>query len=299
MKRREFIETAGVISSAALIPLRSRWNSAIAAEGFEMGYQLYSIRDAMAIDPLKTLTDLKGMGYTHFEIYGYQDKEDKIYGYRSTELRKVVDDLDVKITSGHYGFAPYLEKSDDELRRFVDRCMICADNLGSKYITWPWIAPEQRNMETYKRMIDKLNVVGDHLSDSAFEFTYHNHGFEFERHDGTSCYDLILKRTDANLVKLQMDMYWVMHSADITPKLLVENNPGRFVMWHLKDMDAASRDYTELGNGSINYLNLLPDPVDSGLEYYYIEQGGNFAIDSTHSARSSALYFQDYLKKLI
>ena len=101
--------------------------------------------------------------------------------------------------------------------------------------------------------------------------------------------------TDPDKVKLQMDMYWVMHSAKITPKALVKKQSGRFVMWHIKDMDTITRDYTELGNGSINYLQLLPDPDESGLEYYYLEQGGNFTIDSTTSAAASARYCQNNL----
>jgi hypothetical protein len=70
-------------------------------------------------------------------------------------------------------------------------------------------------------------------------------------------------------------------------------------MWHIKDMDKVSRDYTELGNGSIDYLKELPDPVTSGLEYYYLEQGGNFAVDSTESAAQSAKYFKEHLQKFL
>ncbi|MFT4569071.1 MAG: hypothetical protein ACI9FN_004041, partial [Saprospiraceae bacterium] len=60
-----------------------------------------------------------------------------------------------------------------------------------------------------------------------------------------------------------------------------------------------SRDYTELGNGSIDYLTLLPDPIASGLEHYYIEQGGNYAINSTQSARDSGVYLKNHLQKFL
>jgi hypothetical protein len=70
-------------------------------------------------------------------------------------------------------------------------------------------------------------------------------------------------------------------------------------MWHIKDMDKVSRDYTELGNGSINYLEVLPDPIKSGLQYFYIEQGGNFATSSMKSAEDSANYFKANLQKFL
>ena len=94
-----------------------------------------------------------------------------------------------------------------------------------------------------------------------------------------------------------MDMYWVMHSSKRSPKDLVKDQPGRYVMWHIKDMDKITRDYTELGNGSINYAEVLPDPAESGLEFYYLEQGGNFAHSPMRSAADSAAYFVKHLQK--
>jgi hypothetical protein len=70
-------------------------------------------------------------------------------------------------------------------------------------------------------------------------------------------------------------------------------------MWHIKDMDKVSKDYTELGNGSIDYVDLLPDPEASGLEFYFIEQGGNFADNSLKSAADSAAYFKSHLQKYL
>ncbi|MEL7534788.1 MAG: TIM barrel protein [Bacteroidota bacterium] len=242
---------------------------------------------------------LKAMGYEDFETYGFDHEQGTFYGYKSAEFKQVLDDLDLTVTSGHYGFAPFLDKSDDELKRFVDQCIEAAKIIQSPYITWPWIAPEQRNMETFKLMAGKLNLIGEQVTAAGLGFAYHNHGFEFEDHDGSCGYDIILRDTDPNLVKLQLDMYWVMHAGRTTPKELVKQQPGRIVMWHIKNMDKVSRDYTELGNGSINYHEVLPDPQASGLEYFYIEQGGNFATNSKQSAADSAEYFKSNLQQYL
>ena len=69
-------------------------------------------------------------------------------------------------------------------------------------------------------------------------------------------------------------------------------------MWHIKDMDKVTRDYTELGNGSIDYKAIMPDPKISGLEYYYLEQGGNFAFSALKSAADSANYFKKNLMNM-
>ncbi len=282
---------------AGMLPLTSF--SMHERSNYKMGYQLFSIRDEMAKNPLDTLRYLKGLGYRDFELYGFDEEKGTYYGYPATELKQILDDLGLTISSGHYGFSPYLKKSDEALERFVDQCIIAAQKLGSKYIVWPWIAPEQRTIDNFKVMAKKLNHIGERVTKAGLGFAYHNHGFEFLEQNGENGFDIIVNDTDVDLVKLQIDMYWVMHSSKFTPKELVQKQPGRYTMWHIKDMDKVSRDYTELGNGSLNYRELLPDPQESGLEHYFIEQGGNFSHSSKTSAAESAAYFQKHLQKLI
>ena len=239
------------------------------------------------------------MGYEDFEIYGFDDQKITYYEIKAAEFKKTLDDLGLSVSSGHYGFSDYFTKPQDDLKRFVDQCIKGAKALNSPYITWPWLDPKLRTIENFKLLPTKLNLIGEQIKAAGLGFAYHNHGFEFEDHHGENGYDIILKETDPELVKLQMDMYWVMHAATTTPKELVQKHPGRFVMWHIKDMDTVTRDYTELGNGAINYLQTLPDPKESGLEYYYIEQGGNFTYSALQSAADSAKYFKKNLQKLL
>jgi sugar phosphate isomerase/epimerase len=298
MNRRSFLQNASAIAAtSALLPTSGFAMGS--GHDYKMGLQLYTIRDEMAKDPIATLKKVKAMGYQDFELYGFDAEKETYYGHKSTQFKTVLDDLGLTASSCHYGFSSYLERSESDLTRFVDQCIKGAHTLNTPYITWPWIAPQQRTLENYKRMTGMLNKIGEQVTKAGLGFAYHNHGFEFVDHNGENGFDIILSETDPSLVKLQMDMYWVMHSANKTPKQLVEQQPGRFVMWHIKDMDTLTRDYTELGNGSINYMNVLPDATKSGLEYYYIEQGGNFARSSIESVASSAAYFQKYLKALI
>jgi sugar phosphate isomerase/epimerase len=265
----------------------------------KMGYQLFSVREDMAKDPCGTLTALKAMGYEDFEAYGFKPEENKIYGLSPIDYRVILDDLQLTNTSCHFGFSNYLGESEAAMDRFTDQCITCAKTLGMRYVTWPWMAPEQRTMATFRRLPDLLNRIGERVSAAGLGFAYHNNGFEFEDHDGENGYDLMLNETDPDLVKLQLDMYWVIHAGKTTPKELVGRHPGRFVMWHLKDMHQVSRDYTELGNGSINYADVLPNPVTSGLERYYLEQGGNYTHNAMKSAEDSASFFKAQLRKLL
>lgn len=297
MNRRNFIEIMGVLGAAALLPASG--TPIHIKPKYKMGLQLYTIRDDMAKDPIGSLKAARRMGYRDFEHYGFDAEKGTFYGYPAVDFKKILEDMKLSFSSGHYAFAPYLERSDDELTRFVDSCIEGAKAVDLSYITWPFLPPEQRTRDNFKLMARKLNRIGERVTAAGLGFAYHNHGFEFEDYGGESGFDIILADTDPELVKLQMDMYWVMHAGKHTPKELIDMQPGRYVMWHIKDMDKVSRDYTELGNGSIDYVKILPDPTKSGLEYYYIEQGGNYTHTPMKSIADSAKYCKKRLRKYL
>ncbi|MDN4502899.1 TIM barrel protein [Alteromonadaceae bacterium BrNp21-10] len=294
MNRRNFIQRTGLLGLSSLLSApHLSWAS---NSKFKMGYQLYSVNDEMKKDPILVLKALKAIGYEDLEIFGFNSAQNSIYGYKPSQFKSILNDLGMTASSGHYGFSSYLHKSSDELLHFVDQCIAAAHDMGSRYITWPWIAPPQRTIDNFKHMAKLLNIIGERVNAAGLGFAYHNHGFEFEDHNGQNGFDIILNETDPALVKLQMDMYWVMRSSTMTPKQLIAQQPGRYVMWHIKDMDAVTEDYAELGQGVIDYTKLLPDPIQSGLEFYFLEQGGNFANNSIQSAATSAKYFKQYLQ---
>ena len=296
MKRRDFVDQIITIGGMALVGIPQITCST--PSKYKMGLQLFTVRDVMAKDPIQTLKKVKALGYEDFETYGFNPETEKIYGFTVSEFKQVLDDLNLTTTSGHYRFSDYFHATEAELNRFVDQCIHASNILDAPYITWPWVHPERRNAESYKRLADKLNHIGEQVRAAGLNFAYHNHGYEFQNWEGTTGHDILMRLTDSDLVKLQMDMYWVVHSGK-TPKELVDQQPGRYTMWHIKDMDKITRDYSELGNGSIDYIKLLPDPLKSGLEFYYIEQGGNFAENSIKSVATSARYFKKNLQHLI
>jgi len=295
--RRKFIKQSSVLTTMALMPIS---NFAMPMKPkFKMGLQLFTIRDAMAKDPIAALKTAAALGYQDLETYGYDGEKDMYYGYSSSDFKKILEDLQLTATSGHYGFSDYFESSADELKRFVNQCIVGAKALDKSYITWPWLDPKYRTIENFKILADKLNVIGEQVTKAGLGFAYHNHDFEFTDYQGKNGYDSILNGTNPDLVKLQMDMYWVEHSSKKSPAQLIAENPGRYVMWHIKDMDKVTRDYSELGNGSIDYIEMLATIDTDVLQYYYLEQGGNFATNSMQSITDSANYFKKHLQKFL
>lgn len=281
--------------SGALLPIPT-FEFGVASK-YKMGLQLFTIRDAMAEDPTDSLKKVAIIGYQDLETYGYEPGKDEYYGFKSKEFKGILDDLNLTTSSGHYDFSNYFDQSDEAMERYVDHCIVGANALDQTYITWPWLHPKFRTIESFKLLPEKLNRIGEQVTKAGLGFAYHNHDFEFTDHNGEHGYEIILKETDAQLVKLQLDLYWAMHSSKLSPAELINKQPDRFVMWHIKDMDKVTRDYTELGNGSIDYNVMLPQIDHSGLQYYFLEQGGNFAENSMLSIAESASFFKKHLQK--
>lgn len=296
-QRREFIKKLGALTAVIGAGLPSVSNAK--ASKYKMGLQLFTIRDAMAKDAAGSLRTAASVGYQDLETYSLDAKEVKYYGYEASDFKTILNDLGLSTSSGHYDLFLYLNSPLDELRWYVDRCIEGAHALGQRYITWPWLDPQSRTIDKFKLLAERLNLVGEQVTKAGLGFAYHNHDFEFTDHNGQRGYDIVLAETDPALVKLQIDLYWVMHSSPWSPQELFDRQPGRFVMWHVKDMHKVSRDYTELGNGSIDYATILPHAARSGMEYYFIEQGGNFAQNSIQSIVDSASFFKKNLEQYL
>lgn len=263
-----------------------------------MGLQLFTVRDALASDLPGSLKRIAAMGYQDLETYGYDGVHKTFYGMSASSFKQLLADNQLTTSSGHYDFAPLFDQPADELKRYVDQCIEGAHATGHRYITWPWLNEASRSIEKFKLLTDKLNVIGEQVNKAKLGFAYHNHDFEFIDHKGENGYDIIMKNTDASLVKLQIDLYWTAYS-NIDPLALFARQPGRFVMWHIKDMDKVNKKYTEMGNGSIDYAAILPAAEQAGLQYYFIEQGSNFAGNSMQSVEDSARYFNKNLRKYL
>ena len=88
---------------------------------------------------------------------------------------------------------------------------------------------------------------------------------------GPAPYDLLLA-TDPKLVKMELDLYWAT-KAGHDPLTLFKQHPGRFPLWHVKDMDkAAPHSFTEVGNGSIDFKKIFAHANEAGLQYFFVEQ---------------------------
>ena len=289
ISRRTFIQQTAALASAAFAS-----PAAQPRRRYKMGLQLFTIRAAMRQDVDGTLKRIAAIGYEEAETYGFDPEAIRYYGLPAKDFVRRLQDNNITTPSGHYDLNRYMSTSVDDLKRYVDRCIEGAHVLQQTYITWPLLDPDSRTIEKFKVAAERLNIAGEQARKAKLQVAYHNHDFEFVDQNGQRGYDVILAETDPSLVKLQMDLYWIARASQ-TPNYWFKRAPGRFVMWHVKDMHKTSRDYTELGNGTIDFTKIWPDAELAGLKHFFVEQGGNFTHDPFRSITDSA----EYVKRVL
>src|SRR5258706_14376241 len=154
-----------------------------------------------------------------------------------------------------------------------DKAVDDAATVGIKYMVCAWLSPDERGgIDHYKKLASDLNKAAETCKKAGIQLCYHNHDFEFEKEDGKYKYDVLLNDTDKNLVKMELDLYWV-NKAGVDPADLFNQHPGRFPLWHIKDMDnTPEHSFTEVGSGIIDFKKIFTHADKAGLKYFFVEQ---------------------------
>ncbi len=266
--RRSFLKSAGYASAGLLI-----------APGFakkkyrDIGVQLYTVRDAMAKDPAGTLAKVAQIGYTTVEgNYG----PDTFYGMDPKTFAALLKTNGLAIPSAHYRLGE--DKTNGQAPKGTilngwNKAVDDAAAIGLKYMVCAWLSPTERgSLDHYKTLAGELNTAGEACKKAGIQLCYHNHDFEFEKQGDVYPYDVLLDNSDKDLVKLEMDMYWVTKAGQ-DPVAIINKHPGRYPLWHLKDMDNTPKHFfTEVGNGTIDFKNIFKHANTAGLKYFFVEE---------------------------
>ncbi len=268
--RRSFIKSSAVYSASLLVaPSLLNYNHKY------IGLQLYTVRDAMQKDPSATLAQVSKIGYNSVEGATYTGSQ-KFYGMEAAEFSRVLKQNGLIMPSSHYRLGE--EKTNGEtvkgtLMTGWDKAVDDAAAVGVKYMVCAYLSDSERGgLDHYKKVAEQLNKAGGRCKKSGIQLCYHNHNFEFVKQDNKFPYDVLLNDTDKNLVKMEMDIYWVT-KANQDPIALINKHPGRFPLWHVKDMDkTAEHSFAEVGNGSIDFKKIFKYADKAGLKYFFVEQ---------------------------
>ena len=267
INRREFLRNtafgATTVAAAARMPRELLANPL----GKPIGLQLYTLRDQLQQDMLGTIKQVATIGYKEVEIYD-------IYGKTPAEFAKILKDDGLVAPSGHYMTRHLKGNWEKEIEN--------AKAIGLKYMVNAILDPEERKtFDDYKRLAELFNKAGEQTQKAGIQYCYHNHNFEFKKYGDTTAYDYLLKTLDPQLVKFEMDCFWVTHAGQ-DPVALMQKHPGRFPLLHIKDMvdkpapiqefDAKLGLFAPVGHGTIEWKRIFKAAPTGGMKHFFVEQ---------------------------
>jgi sugar phosphate isomerase/epimerase len=277
MQRRTFIKNTTIaLGALALSPLEML---AAKKKKHLVGLQLYSVREDMNTNPAGTLKKLANMGYVNLEHASYANG--KFYkNYSAAEFRKLLDDLGLKMTSGHSTFgANHYDTTTKDLTDTWKKLVEDAVIAGQKYVISPWLdASLRKDFDGLKRFMEVFNKCGEYCKAQGVKFGYHNHDFEFSLAlRSIKIYDIMLQNTDPQLVAQQLDI-GNMYGGGGRALDLLKQYPGRFELMHVKDEIKSNAEHggwesAILGTGIIGVKDIIDlGKKKGGTTQFIIEQ---------------------------
>lgn len=245
-----------------------------------LGCCTFTVADEFAKAPFATLYKLRDMGYETTEIGDFSILSTAEW---KDALRRTGLIMDcVHFTIGYQ-------------EMWTKHCMEFAGALGARYIGYPCLRSGQADTaEGFKAEADVLNRLGGIYCDNGFQMIYHNHDFEFRAFDGVYGLDILREYTDPDLVKFEMDVYWIARGGE-DPAAYIRKFGDRVAIVHCKDM-TEDKFFAPVGEGVLDFPAIVSAALDSGVKRFIVEQDAH-RKPSLECARSSYGYMAKLLGK--
>jgi sugar phosphate isomerase/epimerase len=295
--RRKFIQQSGAFALASLIIPRSGIADFLSSDKSSqpIGLQLYTLGDLMISDPKGTLEKLAAIGYKEVESAG--SKKGNFYGFQPKEFAAMVKAAGMNWRSAHVGGAPFtmeqvmrMAKSKEDsariqkmfeqfknapkplnLKENYQQLADAAAEGGLSYLVCSSIPVH--TLDEIKTAVEVFSKTGEACKKVGVQFAYHNHTTEFDEVEGQRPFDYILSNTDKDLVKMELDLAWAT-KAKQDPVALFKMHPGRFPLWHVKDLDKNTMNPAEVGSGIVDFRRAFDNAGLSGMKFFFVEQDG-------------------------
>jgi sugar phosphate isomerase/epimerase len=234
-----------------------------------VGIQLYTMRrqiDDLGVAPADVFQALGRMGYTEVELAGH-------YDLPARTLRRQLERAGLRAFSGHDGPGSEFPAGwEDDYRETLEY----AAELGQEHTGFAWFPEPYDNEDRYRFLAERFNEAGTiAMQEYGLQFFYHNHDFEFlnRQASGAPMYDILLAETDRNLVKFQLDLFWVTEGGANGVEYL-SADPARFISYHVKDHVWGDRadeaDFEDAGPGMLDFPDMFAAGHRPWLDKHYV-----------------------------
>ncbi|MBN2001446.1 sugar phosphate isomerase/epimerase [candidate division KSB1 bacterium] len=281
--RRRFIKTtAKSVALAGLTGyLAGCYKTVPEKKIHQIGLQVFTIQKPYQNDYKAALRQVAEIGYTTLELGGPM-------GDSLEEFLAFLKELGLRPLAGGASMSGFVESTQAVIEESL--------KMGKEWIIcyWPWTdSKEGKTLDDWIKVAEQLNKIGEQVKKAGLKFAYHNHDLEFEITEGKIPYDILLDRTDPALVAMEIDLYWII-KGNQEPIPYFEKYPGRFPLWHVKDMDnTEERSFACVGQGIIDFPSIFERAETAGLKHMFVEH--DRPEDPMECARVSFEYLNNLL----
>ena len=282
--RRNFLKKSGTIALGSLILTKEMRASFFAhAPIHPVGLQLYTLFNVIDADVKGTLKKVADIGYK--EVESAFSKLGGFYGMKPKEFAALTKDIGLSWKSHHVIGAPFkmppgakmptgadgkpmvippMKNLKDNMQELVDQ----AAEGGIPYLVCANIPTG--TLDEIKSSLEILNKTGEACKKVKITFAYHNHDMEFKSVEGQIPYNMLLDGTSPDIMKMELDICWVT-KAGVDPVELFKKHPGRFPLWHVKDIDKDMTGPQPVGTGIVDFKRIFANAETAGMKDFFVE----------------------------
>ncbi|MDB5012544.1 MAG: xylose isomerase [Daejeonella sp.] len=283
IKRRNFLKQTGAFAVGSLFLSKQSMAFFESTVAKPVGLQLFTLFNVIDDDVRGSLKKVADLGFK--EIESAFSKKGGYYGLKPKEFSALLKDLGLSWQSHHVIGAPFKLPAGAKMPTMPDgkpMTLPVMKNLRDNQDTIVEEAVEAGipylvcastpfgNLDELKQSIETLNKTGEACKKAGITFAYHNHDAEFRTVEGVVPYELMLKETSADTVKFELDLAWAIKGGK-NPVEMFSQNPGRFPLWHVKDLDAKHETIMPVGTGTIDFKPIFAAAKTAGMKHFFVE----------------------------
>ncbi len=281
--RRKFLKNTGAMAAGSII-LPSVANASLSKllpGNQPIGIQMFTCTNFMGDDTKAFLAELAKIGFKEIETAG--GGGGMYYGQKPKDLKMMIEDLGMKWIAHHSAGGalnlPEGMEMTEQLKAYIEGMRTLQNDLDlimedAMEGGWDYVVCANTPIGT----VDEINTsietfvkAGEKCKEAGIQFAYHNHATEFDPVDGKTPYERILSQTDKDMVKMEMDMGWVL-AGGMDPLEMFAEHPGRFPLFHFKDYKLSSESIVRAGEGDVDFARIMTGAELAGMKHIFYEQ---------------------------
>ncbi|MFT4153484.1 sugar phosphate isomerase/epimerase family protein [Parafilimonas sp.] len=283
LQRRKFIKQTTAAATAGLLLSKNVHAFFELKDMPPVGLQLFTFFNIIDEDVPGTLKKIADIGYKEME--SAFSKKGGYYGMQATAFKSLVESLGMAWRSHHVLGAPFKLPPGSKMptdasgkpitippmKNLKDNMQELVDDVAA--VGLPFLVCANTPISTtedIKSSIEVLQKTGEACKKAGIQFCYHNHDAEFKMVDGKVPYEMMLNELDKDNVKFELDLAWAIKGG-VNPVDLFNHYPGRFPLWHVKDLDAGRENIMPVGEGTIDFKPIFAAASTAGMQHFFVE----------------------------